>query len=337
MRPQSAPARRDQTGVTLLDQPVGRISQLRLYPIRPPWSLGSGWAAVCSGLAVGGLDLSPETLLKLLLAWLLVDPILGAVWDSGVGSNGGRPRRQRGIYRRLLDPRLPATAPALQLLPYTRVGSPGHRLAHRLGRLRRWWQDTLWPEAGHAFATMVAGLGLALLLGAVLGRTILALVLISVTLSWLAALSQQKDLSKGAPQRSIGSQGMATLWHALGEFGIPWLIGATLLGSPSRMLILLGICYTITYFGLIRYTEDFKLIGSGQAAAALLLAGLRHPLAAGAIAISLMPQWGLRLWATDHDQQPPSQYDHIAATGTYLRYVQPFVILSMLLAVLALA
>jgi hypothetical protein len=320
-----------------LDQPVGRISQLRLYPIRPLWSLGSGWAAVCSGLAAGGLDLSPETLLKLLLAWLLVDPILGAVWDSGVGSNGGRPLRQRGIYQRLLDPRLPATAPALRLLPYTQVGSPGHRLARHLGRLRRWWQYTLWPKAGYTFATMIAGLGLALLLGAVLGRTILALVLISVTLSWLATLSQQKDSNRGTTQRSSSRQGMATLWHALGEFGVPWLIGATLLGNPSRMLILLGICYTITYFGLIRYTEGFRLIGSSQAAAALLLAGLRHPLAAGAILISLMPQWGLRLWATDHDQQSPGQYDHVAATGTFLRYVQPFVIMSMLLAVLALA
>ncbi len=280
-------------------------------------------------LAVGGTDFLPETLLKLLLVWLLADPLLGVVWDAGVGSDS--PAGQRGIWRRLLNPCLPDVAPPVRLLPYTQVGSPGHRLASHLGRLRRWWGAKLWPEAGREFATLVAVLGLALVLSAVLGRTVLALVLLCIALSWLAVLSHDRDTASGAAQPPSSRKGILALWHALGQFGTPWLIGATVMGGPSWAVILLGICFTITYFGLIHDTGDFRLIGTSQVSAALLLAGLRHPLSAGAMAILLMPQWGLWVWT---DMRPK---DHLAVPGTYLRIVQPFIILSMLLAALALA
>jgi hypothetical protein len=125
---------------------------------------------------------------------------------------------------------------------------------------------------------------------------------------------------------------MVTLWHALGGFGVPWLIGATVLGGPTAATTLLGICYTITYFGLIHYARGFWLIGAGQAAAALLLAGLRHPMAAGAMAILLMPQWGLHGWGAYVDRVSG---DHPTVPGVYMRYVQPFVLAGMLIAALA--
>ena len=142
-----------------MDQPVGHIIQLRLYPIRRFWSLGSGWAAIGGSLAVAGFVLSPEFLLYLFLVWLLADPILGAVWDLGAGHTFRL--GHRGIWRRLLSPRLPDVAPPVRLLPYTQPGSPGYRLASRLGRMRLWWHDTLWPEAGQEFATLIAALGIA--------------------------------------------------------------------------------------------------------------------------------------------------------------------------------
>ena len=127
---------------------------------------------------------------------------------------------------------------------------------------------------------------------------------------------------------------MVTLWHALGEFGVPWLIGATVLGGPTVATTLLGACYTVTYFGLIHYARGFWLIGTSQATAALLLAGLRHPLAAGAMAILLMPQWGLHGWAAYGDGVSG---DHPPVSGSDLRYVQPFVLVSMVIAALAVA
>lgn len=292
---------------------MGRVTQFRLYPVRPPWALGSGWAAVAGALASGGFALSPTMLLKLLGIWLLADPVLGVMWDLGVDG---------GIWRRLFGPKLPDAAPPLPLLPYTQPGSPGRRLADRLGRLRLWWFGTFWPQAGREFASLITALGLALLLGLILGRNALALVLLSVALSWITVLGMS-----GAPAH----RPLTFLWRALAEFGIPWLIGALVLGSPSWAVIAFGLCYTLTYFGLIHHAGSFRLIGASQATSALLLAGLRHPLAAAAAAILLVPQWGLCMWAGDQSGHNPAAY------RSYLRGVQLFVILSMLVAALAVA
>ena len=310
-----------------MDQPVGHITQLRLRPIRPLWSVGPGWAAIGGAVASGGFALAPQTLLGLVLAWLLTDAVLGVVWDLGVGDTA--PGGKGGIWRALLTARLPDSAPALRFLPYTQPASPGRRLAERLSLWRRWWQETFSPQAGAEFAALVAALGLALLLGAILGRDALALTLLSIVLSWLAALAHKSERAT--------SQGVVTLWHTLGGFGIPWLLGSLALGRATWVVIALGSCYAITYFGLAHQAtgealrpqaaSGFRLIGASQIAAVLLLAGLRHPLAAGAAAILLLPQWGLHTWAADHP----------TASGAFLRSIQPFVVLSLLIAAWAVA
>ncbi len=309
-------------GDTPLDQPVGHITQLRLHPIRPLWSVGPGWAAIGGALASGGFALAPQTLLTLVLVWLLVDAVLGVVWDLGVGDTS--PGGKGGIWRTWLTARLPDDAPPLRLLPYTQPASPGRRLAVRLSRWRGWWQETFSPQAGAEFAALVAALGMALLLGAILGRDALALTLLTIALSWLAALAHTRE-------RAI-SQDTITLCHTLAGFGIPWLLGSLALGRPTWAVIALGSCYAITYFGLVHQaigevldpqaTPGFRLIGASQVAAVFLLAGLRYPLAAGAAAILLLPQWGLHIWAAEHPVAP----------GAYLRRIQPFVVLSLLIA-----
>jgi hypothetical protein len=310
-----------------LDQPVGRITQLRLRPIRPLWSVGPGWAAIGGALASGGFALAPQTLLRLALVWLLVDAVLGVVWDLGAPRDQGvgdtSPGGKGGIWSMLLAPRLPDVAPPLRFLPYTQPASPGQRLAGRLSRWRRWWQETFAPQVGAEFAALVAALGLALLLGVILGRNAAALTLLYIALSWLAALTYKRD--------GVASRGVATLWHTLADFGIPWLMGSLVLGRPTWVIIALGGCYAITYFGLVHQAAqgapDFRLIGASQVAAVFLLAGLRYPLAAGAVAILLLPQWGLHTWVTDRPATP----------GSYLRGIQPFVILSLLIAAWAVA
>lgn len=310
-----------------MDQPVGRITRFRLYPIRPLWSLGAGWAAVSGGLAAAGFPLSLTTLLYLLLAWFLVDPLLGAVWELG----GGGYAQAGGIWERLARPRLPDTAPPLRLLPYTQTGSPGYRLACRLGRLRLWWQATFWPDAAGEFASLLAGLCLAILLGVILGRDVLILVGISVLLSWLAALSEPGDTAGDLSQTGSPPGDLTRLWHTLGEFGVPWLIGVVVVGELSWPVILLGICYSVSYFGLTRRDWGFRLPGAGQATAALLLAGLRQPIAAGAIAILVLPQWGLYVEAVRLSG------DRSAALDRVRRHAQPFVVMGMLITALALA
>jgi hypothetical protein len=304
-----------------LDQPVGHITQLRLRPIRPLWSVGPGWAVIGGAVASGGLALAPQALLSLVLTWLLADAVLGVVWDLGAGDTA--PGGQGGIWRALLTAHLPDSAPALRFLPYTQPASPGRRLAERASRWRRWWQETFSPQSGAEFAALVAALGLALLMGAILGRDALALTLLSIAFSWLAALAHKSE--RAAAHDAV------TLWRTLGGFGIPWLLGSLALGRPTWVVIALGGCYAITYFGLARQAAQaapaFRLIGASQVAAILLLAGLRYPLAAGAAAILLLPQWGLHTWAADRSVAP----------GALLRRIQPFVVLSLLIAAWAVA
>jgi hypothetical protein len=312
---------------------------------------------VSGGLAAGGFSLSPETLLNLLLVWLLADPLLGVIWDLGAGS--ALAPAGRGIWGRLLQPDLPQVAAPVLRLPYTQAGSPGYRLAQRLGQARRWWRETLRPEAGTETASLAAALVLALLLGAVLGRSVLALIAISIAFSWLCALAEKREPGAthfgkwvapkigDAPGAAADKSGPA-VWRALGEFTIPWLMGASVMGRVSGTVILLALCYTVAYFGLIRPARGFGLAAAGQATAAVLLAGLRYPLAAGAAAILLLPQWGLRTleqlgrqppwpaWRSQGGQGSPPQSDAVGSpTAAY--YAQPFIILSMGLAALAIA
>lgn len=322
-----------------MEQPIGRLTQFRLYPVRSLWSLGSGWAAIGGGLAASGLALSPETVLDLLVVWFLADPILGVIWDLGVGYAASS--RQPGIWRRLLSPGLPESAPPVRLFPYTRAGSPGHKLAYRLGQVNRWW-GTTFRDQQHDFAALAIALGLAVLMGIVLGWNVLALVLVSVALSWLASLADKRNAAQDRSAASGDQANVGILWHSLGEFGIPWLLGATVLGKAAWPVVLLGVCYTISYFALARPIHHFRLIGASQGTAALLLFALRRPQMAGALAILLMPQWAVFIWANFLAAQsvpsPSGSEDAEGSTlpSTYVRYLQPFVIFSMLVSALAL-
>jgi hypothetical protein len=163
------------------------------------------------------------------------------------------------------------------------------------------------------------------------------LVLVSIALSFLAVV-QRREKDQDSELIATKHQAILAFWYALGEFGVPWLIGATVIGVPSRAVVLLGVCYAITYFGLIQDGKGFRLIWASQASAALLLAGLRHPITAGTVAILSLPQWGLHAWESYLLTQNPGlrktrDKPHPSMSAFYL----PFVVLSMLIAALALA
>ena len=304
-----------------MDQPVGHSIQVRLFLIRPIWRIGPGWAAVGGVLASGALLAAPGHLLTLLLVWFIADPLLGTVWDMGVG--GSSTSAHRGVWRRLLTEQRPGHGSALVVFPYTQPDSRGQQLAERLGRFWCWWRESFWPEAGHEFITVALGLGVALLLGAVLGPAVFVLVVFSVVLSWLAAVSPDEppSHSPASPARA----GNAT-WRGLAEFGIAWLIGSVALGKASPLVVALGVCYTATYLGLLRQPDRLWLAGAGQFAVTCLLVGLRYPLAAAVTAITLVPQGGLR-----------ARVGSPGARGLCVRVVQPFILVSMVAAALAIA
>ncbi len=298
---------------------MGHSIQVRLFLIRPIWRIGPGWAAVGGVLASSAVPSAPEHLLTLLLVWFIADPLLGTVWDVGVG--GSSAPAHRGLWRRLITDQRPGHGSALVIFPYTQPDSRGQQLAERLGRFRCWWRESFWPEAGREFVTVALALGAAFLLGAVVGPTVLVLIVFSVALSWLAAFSQDEASSDSASSPARASN---ATWRGLAEFGIAWLVGSVALGQASPLVIVVGVCYTATYLGLMRQPDRFWLAGAGQFAVTCLLIGLRHPLAAAVTAITLVPQWGLRARAGSP-----------GASGPYLRAVQPFILVSMVAATLA--
>jgi hypothetical protein len=290
--------------------PVGHSVRLWLGPGDPIWHVGAGWAALGGGLASGALsaDLTlpfsqPLTgVLTLGLVWLLADPLLGTVWESSVGL-----RKYAG--------------PPLHWLPYTQSGSPAWGLAERLGEWRTQWHAQRDQPEVQSCGAQAGALLLSVILAAVLGHAVLALVVLSVLLRWLVV-----RLSAGDDRNalSVSRPGLAVL-QAIGGFGIPWLIGCLACGRLVWPAAALGVCLTVACAGMMQRPLRFRLLGAGQLAAACLLVGLRQPLGAAAVAIAFSAQWGLSSSAIGHN---PEQLR---------RAVQPFMLGGLFAAAAAVA
>jgi hypothetical protein len=289
-----------------MDQPFGHTIQLQLRRRRPWLSLGPGWAALAGALASGGFDLEVGQLVSLVLLWLLVDPLLGTVWHLAF---------QAGPWRDPDPAALPeATSIHLGLVPYATPGALGFRLARWWGRLRAW--DRLGHENGphQAFVTFVGGTILALILGVLLKPIFGLLILLSLGLAALAGRGEPWTNSHGQP-----------FWQAIGNVTIPWLMGMFLFDSFTLFATLLAVCYTLVYWGGLRLSGG-QLLGertliAGQAAAALLLIGLRAPLNAAVLVLMILIQLVLRT------QAGPS-----GGQAWYLRGIQPGLVIGLLAA-----
>ncbi len=297
-----------------MDRPATHSVQLWLRPWRPIWYVGAGWAAVGGGVASGVLSLPLDRALTLGLAWILVDPLLGTVWDLGASPGG--------IWRQLHRVVPAGRVSPVVVLPYTHPNSVAWRLGERIGHLGAGWRELFRSHMGQAFVALMGALVAALALGAALGLTVLTLVVLSVLLSWLCARLQENNRRHA----TLDSQpGLAAL-HALGEFGIPWLIGCLLIGSLLWPAAALGACLTIAYAGLLQVPMRFRLVGAGQLAAICLLVGLRQPLPAAAAGVFLIAQGGLRSAANG---QCPSEM--------CVRALQPFMLADLVVVALAVA
>jgi hypothetical protein len=293
-----------------MHRPATHSVQLWLRPWRPIWYVGAGWAVVGGGLASGAQFLPLGRALFLVLAWFLVDPLLGTVWDLGACPDG--------LWGQLRRVTTPGGVSPVVVLPYTRRYSPAWSLGERIGHRGVRWHNLFSSDTGQAFVALTGALATAIVLGAALGPATLMLVVLSALLSWLSARLH------GHSTPDFRS-GLAAL-HALGEFGIPWLIGCLLVGSLLWPAVILGACLTIAYTGVLQDPVRFRLVGGGQLAAVCLLVGLRQPLAATAAGVFLIAQWGLH--SATHRQHP---------SELCVRAVQPFILASLLVAALAVA
>jgi hypothetical protein len=257
-----------------LPQPLGPTIKFTLSFSRPWLRLGPGWAALAGALSTGQVELNLPILLKLLGLWLLVDPILGMLWDLSV---------QQGLWRKIAKARLGLPPTQGFSLPYVQPGSLAGRLVLQLRRYQAWWCETYWPEFGHTFTNFWLGSTIALLIGLFLAPTVFWLTLLTITLMILAGQS--------SPELTTPQGGRL---QSLVQFLLPWSMGAVLWSPLSLLGLLLAICYWITYLGGLRMLGNHHraeiLFFLGQIAGIALLLGLRLLPGAAILSILLVTQ-----------------------------------------------
>jgi hypothetical protein len=289
-----------------MQQPFGHILEFRLLRAQSWFSLGPGWAAAAGVLATTYPDLTLAALAQFIGLWLLVDPILGTLWELAVGQR---------LWRQAARPHLPPPPLRGFFLPYAQPGSAGGRFVLFIRRYRLWWRDDCWPAYGGQIVTFITAAVLALTIGALLQPTIFWLTVLAVSLTLLAGFN--------APELVAPSGGRL---QSITQLLLPWLMGSSLGVSPGISAVALGVCYWVAYLGGLRMLGRHRraeiLFFSGQTAALLLLLGLRLLPGAAMLSVLFLAQLLLKT----NFPQPDD----------FLKKAQPYLILSMLAAGLSL-
>lgn len=286
----------------MVKQPFGSTLKLTFAPIGSWLSFGPGWAALAGVLSAGTLDFSFTNVLQLLALWLLVDPLLGSLWDLAV--------HQR-IWNILRPAVLPSSPRHGFYLPYAQPDSLAGYGIVWLRRYGRWWQERYWPEQGHGCLTFILGAGLALLIGFSLNWTLFQLVLLALGLSVLAGqIPSELSASYGGRLQSV-VQGL-----------LPWIMGIVLWSNLTVLGLLLALCYWISYLGGLRMLGQHQraewLFWLGQVTAMVLLLALRQLPGAALLGVLLAAQY---LIHTKFNSPPD-----------FLPKVQPYLVVSSLAA-----
>jgi hypothetical protein len=128
---------------------VGRRVALELRSARPLTWLGPIAATICGALAVSGLVISGETVLRVAIAILLTDPILGAWRAAWVNTD----------WRRPMQGWQATPTRSWMLVPYARLGSPAARFSQWLSSRAKFWREAIMPNVGQSLtAILVTGL-----------------------------------------------------------------------------------------------------------------------------------------------------------------------------------
>lgn len=275
------------------------LSRLRL-------GLGPGWAMLAGVLAGGPADLNAMTLLQIVGLWILVDPVLGSLWRIGV---------EQRLWPRLIEAQLPPPPRRGFWLPYAQPDSPGGQWALWVRSYSLWLRRDFWPVAGDQLSTVVLGALLALFISGLLHRSVFWLTVLALAFLLLAAL-------RAAPLPAPGGGRL----QSLVQFLLPFGMGLALFPASTPLPLALGFCYWVAYLGGLRlvgqHTRAYWLLVMGQAAALLILLALRLPIGASVVAAMLVAQ---QLAKTA-----------LLQPNDFLARVQPFLLVSLLAASLAL-
>jgi hypothetical protein len=257
---------------------------------------------IAGALSAGAVELNLTSLLRLLILWLLVDPVLGMLWELST---------QQGLWRRLVPAHLPPPSRQGFYLPYAQPGSMAGRIVLDVRCYQQWWREHFWPEQGSQLITFGLGVGLALLISLAFNPTLFWLTLLAIGLIILAG-TVQADLSAADGGRL----------QSIVQLLLPWVMGTLLWLTLTPVSLILAICYWVTYLGGLRMLGAHRraeiLFFAGQIAAIVLLLALRFLPGAAILAILFITQWVIKT----KFHQP----------GDFLPRVQPYLVFSLLVA-----
>ncbi len=295
--------------------PSGGLIRLRTRLTESSTWLGPAWACLCGVVASGGFDWQDNVLslskgggfLRLALLILLIDGGWGTLWTALGSTDWATP------LRRWRDWRLGEPSAAL---PYTLPNSPGDRASRRLGQLRVWWRNALWPTCGSAISSLVVALPVTILLGILLGQELL---LLSAAALAVAQLGLAWEGGRGAT---------APGWDANVAVALPWLAGHIAFGgTPTSHSIGLAATFALAWGSAWQFRSiGGRILGVGaQLLATAILVALHHPLAAGSLLLLLVPQLALIPWLWRGQ-----------SASWYVRHARPWLMIAMMIAAWAL-
>jgi len=213
----------------MLRPAVGRRVALELRPARPLTWLGPIAATICGALAASGLVVSGELLLRVAIAILLTDPILGAWRAAWVNTDWRRPMQGWEA----------TPTRAWMLVPYARLGSPAARFSQWLSSRAKFWREAVMPQVGQSISTIIFTALIALSIALALGTATFILTLIALVFAPL--------------ESEFGRTGAGRWARAFSEIGMAWLLGDAAISQvlPPFDSALMAVLFAMTYRGLL--------------------------------------------------------------------------------------
>jgi len=235
-----------------------------------PWRQTAGWSLVAAVLAAGLLWRPADvTWRDLVLLWLLVDPIWGAIWRMAAGRTESLPLLGRTWANQFW-------------LPYLRKGSPAAQL---LG--------------GDGSASLPLLFRIALPSVLIAGLTASAL---GITALWMTGVVIVLGVAGWIIMRQVHRPPI--LLHSIVMVGLPWLLALNFfgvsvdVGDQSGMLQLALVAFWVihTWGGArtIHYVDDWLGIGLmaiAQLGIGVLLVVAQTPLWLAVLALLWLPTW----------------------------------------------
>ncbi|MCC7163182.1 MAG: hypothetical protein IT331_11865 [Anaerolineae bacterium] len=282
---------------------------MELRSARPLTWLGPIAATLCGALAASGLVLSGETILRVAIAILLTDPLLGAWRAAWVNTDWRRPMRgwQATPTR------------AWMLVPYARLGSPAARFSQWLSSRSNFWRQAVIPYVGQSLTALLVTGVIALFIALALGT---ATFILTLAVLLFAPLESE-----------LGENGAGRWLRAGAEIGMAWLIGdaAVSRALPPLDAALVALLFAVSYRGLLsvesRPRLGFAILNLSQVLVIVLLVARGAFINATIAALAL---GALVLWETLVRAERET-------ASAFMRRAQWFLLVAMVMAALGIA